>query len=186
MAQAQLSRFQKRKLILWLLAAGLLLSSLLILTAGQLLAGFPQQVSPSDESPHLDLLFYDIQFSSEIIAPELTGQEYFVNFRLEREKFRQEVKGMLAMLLDSPEPDTRALAQKQWLNLTQAIQQEAEIENYLKIIGFTDVVSQVKPGNVEVIVLSSTLTSQQIAEIQKAVTRITGVLPENINVFTRA
>jgi stage III sporulation protein AH len=128
----------------------------------------------------------DAGFSSEII--ELTndsGQNYFVNYRIKREQFRQETKDMLAPLLNSDILAKREEAQERWLVLSNQINQESEIENILKMQGFQDVVSEVNRKKISIIVLTPKLTLQDIAIIKKAVTDITGFSSDNIQVTAR-
>ena len=127
-----------------------------------------------------------INFSSEIV--DLTndeGQNYFVNYRIKREQMRQETKNMLWQLLQSDITDTREQAQKRWLNLSDKIAKEGEIENILKMQGFRDVVSDVNGDKVNITVLSETITQQENSTIKKVGSRVTGLTQGKIQVLTR-
>lgn len=127
----------------------------------------------------------DIKFSAEKIRPELTGQDYFVNYRLERDKFRQETKEMLSVLLDSRMEQTQLQAQQKWLALSQSIKLEGETESVLKMKGFDDVVANVNSDSVNVMILTSSLTPEQVALIQDVVIRVTGVRIDKIYISTK-
>lgn len=127
-----------------------------------------------------------INFSSEIV--ELTndvGQNYFVNYRIKREQFRQEVKEMLELLLESDIRETREEAQIRWLELSNKISTEGEIENALKMRGFKDIVSEVNPEKITITVLGKELKLQEIYQIQCVISDITGFSDERIVVITR-
>lgn len=119
----------------------------------------------------------NIKFFSEIIdLTNYEGQSYFVNYRIKREQMRQETKDMLWQLLQSDITDTREQAQKRWLNLSDKIAKEGEIENILKMQGFEDVVSDVNGDKVNITILSECLTQQEIGNIKSigaSVTRLT-------------
>jgi hypothetical protein len=124
----------------------------------------------------------NIQFQPDQPDPLLPGEEYFVNYRLGRERFRQEVKGMLEAILNSSDVNNRAAAQTKWLELSTKINQEGELENLLKIRGFQDVVADVNKDSVFMIVLSQGLTPYEIFSIQDMVNRVTGICSERITI----
>ncbi|MFA6808699.1 MAG: SpoIIIAH-like family protein [Eubacteriales bacterium] len=125
-----------------------------------------------------------ISFSYEMIDNE-NGLNYFVNYRIRREQFRQESKDMLSCLLDSDIPATREEAQKKWLLLNNEISVEGEIENSLKIRGFKDVVSDLNGKKVSVIVYAEHLEIDQIDFIKNTVVDIAGVSYINVDVLAK-
>ncbi|MHB1653784.1 MAG: SpoIIIAH-like family protein [Desulfitobacteriaceae bacterium] len=129
----------------------------------------------------------DIQFLVETVSNIQTqqGENYFVNYRLEREKFRQETKEMLETLLNSPETKSRSDAQAQWLELSMKIKREGEIENLLKIKGFKDGVVNVSKDGVNVVILAPNLSAGEISIIQEIVVRITNIRLDKIIISTR-
>ncbi|EGW36674.1 SpoIIIAH-like family protein [Desulfosporosinus sp. OT] len=126
-----------------------------------------------------------IQFQVEAVKPDLSGENYFVNYRLKREQFRQETKAMLAELLNSTVMKTKEQAQEKWLELSMKIQNEEEIENLLKIKGFQDAVADVFLENVTVIVYAPSLTPNEVSIIQDIVVRVTKVRIDKINITTK-
>jgi stage III sporulation protein AH len=129
----------------------------------------------------------NIEFSTEIIElTNNTGQNYFVNYRIKREQFRQDVKEMLRLLLESDIKETRKEAQERWLGLCTKISREEEIENVLKMRGFPDVVSEVNSEKINITVLTTELTLQQIYFIKKISADITDYSEDKIEVFVRS
>lgn len=127
----------------------------------------------------------DIQFQFETLKSDASGQNYFVNYRLQREQFRQETKAMLSELLDSTVEKSREQAQGRWLELSTKIQKEGEVENLLKIKGFQDAVVDVLPENVTVIVYAATLTPSEVSIIQDIVVRVTKVRLDKITISVK-
>jgi len=127
-------------------------------------ASLPVEASLADSS---------IQFEVEIVKQNVSGENYFVNYRLKRDQLRQETKAMLSELLTSTVDKNIEKAQEKWLELSTKIQKEGEIENLLKIKGFQDVVAEVFPDNVTVIVYATSLTPNEVSIIQDIVVRAT-------------
>ncbi|MGC7873532.1 SpoIIIAH-like family protein [Desulfosporosinus sp. SYSU MS00001] len=140
------------------------------------------KLTPQSSSPLVD---NSIKIQYETIQPDGTGENYFVNYRLKRDQFRQETKSMISELLDSTVEKTKIQAQEQWLTLSSKIEKEDEIENLLKIKGFKDLVTDVCPDNVTVIVYASGLTPNEISIIQEVVVRVTNVRLDKIMISTK-
>ena len=126
-----------------------------------------------------------IQFQFETLKPDASGENYFVNYRLQREQFRQETKAMLSELLNSTLEKSKEQAQGKWLELSTKIQKEGEVENLLKIKGFQDVVADVLPENVTVIVYAPNLSPGEVSIIQDIVVRVTKVRLDKITVSSK-
>lgn len=116
-----------------------------------------------------------IQFTAEVVKPSLQGEDYFVNYRLQREQSRQEAKAMLEPLLNSTVSKTQAEAQQKWLELSNKIEKESQIENVLKIKGFKDAIVDVNQNAVNVIIFAPALSQDEVKLIQSVVTQITNI-----------
>ena len=123
-----------------------------------------------------------IQVEYEIIQPNISGENYFVNYRLKRDQYRQETKAMLAELLNSTIDKNKQQAQENWLELSLKLQKEGEIENLLKIKGFKDAVADVSSENVTVIVYAPNLTPDEMSVIQDTVVRVTKVRLDKLTI----
>jgi len=126
-----------------------------------------------------------IQFEVETVKQNISGENYFVNYRLKRDQYRQETKAMLSELLNSTVDKSKSQAQEKWLELSTKILREGEIENLLKIKGFQDAVADVFPENVTVIVYAPNLTPNEVSLIQDIVVRVTKVRLDKITISTR-
>lgn len=149
--------------------------------------GYAAKPNPSSKSPQGESLpvnatvtNQNIQFSAEPMEISSQGENYFVNYRLQREQSRQEAKNMLAPLLNSNVATTQEEAQKKWLELTQKIKTEGEIENLLKIKGFRDAVVDMSPKGVNVVIYTSELSGNEVRLIQEIVIQIANVRVDKI------
>ena len=126
-----------------------------------------------------------IKFEVETVKQNEAGENYFVNYRLKRDQFRQETKAMLSELLNSTVDQSKEQAQVKWLELSTKIQKEGEVENLLKIKGFQDAVADVFMENVTVIVYAPSLTPNEVSVIQDIVVRVTKVRLDKIMISAR-
>ena len=123
-----------------------------------------------------------IQFATERVMPPLKGEDYFVNYRIQREQSRQEAKTMLSSLLNSSVTKTKEEAQQKWLELSNKIEKEGQVENLLKIKGFQDAVVNVTKNGVNVMIYASSLTPDEVRLIQDIVIRVTHVRVDEIQI----
>lgn len=153
----------------------------------RLMSAEPQAYLPSQASLPVNARVEDssIKFQVETVKPNNSGENYFVNYRLKREQFRQESKAMLSQLLDSTVEKSKAQAQEKWLELSSKIQREEEIENLIKIKGFQDAVADVFSEHVTVIVYAPSLTPHEVSLIQDIVVRVTGVRLDKIAISAK-
>lgn len=126
-----------------------------------------------------------IQFEVESVKQNVSGENYFVNYRLKRDQFRQETKAMLSELLNSTVAKSKEQAQEKWLELSAKIHKEGEVENLLKIKGFQDAVADVFLENVTVIVYAPSLTPNEVSIIQDIVVRVTKIRLDKITISAR-
>ena len=126
-----------------------------------------------------------IQFEVEAVKPDVSGENYFVNYRLKREQFRQETQAMLSELLNSTVEKTQEQAQEKWFELSMKVQKEGEIENLLKIKGFQDAVADVFLDNVTVIIYAPSITPNEVSIIQDIVVRVTNVRKDKITISAK-
>jgi len=126
-----------------------------------------------------------IQVEIETVKQDDSGENYFVNYRLKRDQFRQETKAMLSELLNSTVDQSKEQAQAEWLELSTKIQKEGEIENLLKIKGFQDAVADVFLETVTVIVYAPSLTPNEVSIIQDIVVRATNVRLDKIMISAK-
>lgn len=126
-----------------------------------------------------------IQVSTEVVQPELRGENYFVDYRLRRDQLRQEEKTMLSAVLNTNIEKTKEEAQQKWLELTSRISKEDEIENVLKIKGFQDAVVDLAQDSVHIIILADSLSPQEVSIIQAITLRVSPVRLDRVNISIR-
>ena len=118
---------------------------------------------------------------------EEAGDDYFAVSQINRQRARDEAIAVLqdvvegAVHLDDVQSD--ALAQIS--QIASDIENEAAIESLIKGKGFADCVAVISGENVNVIVRSSALLPNEIAQIQEIVYETAGILPANVKIIEK-
>ncbi len=127
--------------------------------------------------------------SSDVLsAPDAASDDdYFAVSQINRQRARDEAIAVLqdvvegAVNLDDVQSD--ALAQIS--QIAADIENEAAIESLVRGKGFSDCVAVISGENVNVIVRSSALLPNEIAQIQEIVYETAGILPANVKIIEK-
>lgn len=113
-----------------------------------------------------------------------SSDEYFSSTRLEREKMYSQMLETYQKMIDSTTitNDQKAIAIQEINNITTTKNAIMVAENLIKNKNFQDVVILVSNQNASVIVKTSALNPDKIAQIQNIVCRELGIKLENINI----
>ena len=109
---------------------------------------------------------------------------FTVNARLEREQRRAQSKESLMSIIES---ETISEEQKQeavetLVNLTTIAEKENAAELLLEAKGFSDPIVNIVENEVDVVINATSVTDQQVAQIEDIVTRKTGFEPKDITI----
>ncbi|MBO5352671.1 MAG: SpoIIIAH-like family protein [Lachnospiraceae bacterium] len=113
----------------------------------------------------------------EAVMVSTTVQGNFTsNARLEREQRRAQSKETLMELIDSDSisEEQKQTAVETLVNLTTIAEKENAAELLLEAKGFADPIVNIMENEVDVVINASSVTDQQIAQIEDIVTRKTG------------
>lgn len=104
------------------------------------------------------------------------AEEYFVNFRIEREKIRSQQMEMLQDMVVNPHSDqeSRKKAQDKLFDLTENWDQELKLENLIRAKNFADAVVFIQPDSVVVVIKSNALDVDGTTVIADLVANVTG------------
>ncbi len=110
---------------------------------------------------------------------------FFAAYREERDNVRtQELAYLDAIVAQGADQETLSDAQKQKLDLVNAMETELTVENLVRAKGFSDVIVSIHEGNVNVVVGTDRLNDEQVAQILDIVLRETGKTAENVKIST--
>ncbi|MDU2066680.1 MAG: SpoIIIAH-like family protein [Sporomusaceae bacterium] len=112
--------------------------------------------------------------------------DFFVEYRLEREKVRSEKAEVLREIIrNSPTEEARSHAQDSVLRLMQDKQKELEMENLIKSKGFYDALVFIREESVSAVVKSASLSRDDVLQIADIIHRVANVKAEEITISAK-
>jgi len=121
--------------------------------------------------------------------PETPGksarQDFFVEYRLERDRTRSQRVDMLREIVSSQNSsdETRKEANRELMSLFQTMEKEMELENLIRAEGFKDAIVylQEKEKTATVTIQTTILTLMDRDKLTTLITRVTGLQKDNID-----
>lgn len=113
--------------------------------------------------------------------------DFFVDYRLERDRVRSQQVEMLREIINNPKADdaSRKAASTRWLAITEELGKEMELENLVKAKGFDDALVFLQESTAVVILKAKDLNTVESSKVMDVIRRGTGIKAENINVMTK-
>jgi len=113
---------------------------------------------------------------------EKSGEEFFVEYRLERDRVRSREIEMLREVIDNPNssPQVRNEAQQRLIRLSEYMEQEMQLEALLQAKGYPEAAVFIQPSTVNVIVRAPQLKDEDVNRIGELVARTTGRRQEQV------
>lgn len=119
--------------------------------------------------------------------PALPVTDFFIDYRLERDRIRAQQIELLRELSGNDRVDeaVRREANLRWLKLTEDIGREVEIENLLRAKGFVDAIAVLLDNAAVVVIKAASIGQPEAARIADIVARTAGVKLENLSIITK-
>lgn len=113
--------------------------------------------------------------------------DYFSEAMLNRQQARDEAMEVLQQVVDSPTAlqETKDEAYADLVQIAADIANEANIETLVCAKGFEECVAVIQNDRANIIVKTSGLEANQVAQIQQIVYEQTGILPTNIKIIEK-
>jgi len=112
--------------------------------------------------------------------------DFFIEYRLEREKIRSERSDLLReSIKQAQSDDARTHAQDIVLKMIMEKQKETEMESLIKARGFTDSLVFIRDDSVNAIIKSNSLSREEVIQIADVISRVSGVKIENISISAK-
>ncbi|MGB9885876.1 MAG: SpoIIIAH-like family protein [Moorellales bacterium] len=110
------------------------------------------------------------------------GSEFFVEYRLERDRVRSQEIQLLREVINNPNssPEVKSEAQQRLIRLTEYMDQEVQLETLLQAKGYTEAAVLIQPTTVNVVVRAAQLKPEDLARIGELVARTTGRRQEEV------
>ncbi|MGI6066541.1 MAG: SpoIIIAH-like family protein [Bacillota bacterium] len=123
----------------------------------------------------------------EIIPSGLDMEDFFVNYRIDREKIRSQQVEILKEIIDNPNTGNTARknAQKNLLELTKAMENELKLENLIKAKQYQDAAVFISPETVMVVVKGQSINEIDSLGITELISNTTGHSDEEVMITTK-
>ncbi len=110
--------------------------------------------------------------------------QYFTQSRLTRQKSKEDAIDLLESVIASADSSeaVKQQANTEKMAIASNSETEATIENLIKAKGFADCVTFINENNVNVVVQSTGLQDNQVAQIQEIICTQTGVKPSQVKI----
>ncbi|SJZ85735.1 SpoIIIAH-like family protein [Selenihalanaerobacter shriftii] len=114
-------------------------------------------------------------------------KDFFVEYRLERDKIRSEQVNLLREMINNPNSnqDLKSKAQNRLLGITKNLEKEMEIESLIRARGYKDAITFIHQNSVDIIVSTKGLKKKDVAKIGDIVAKTTGLGLEDITIIEK-
>ncbi len=147
-------------------------------TVGVIVSGETSEVAEQEETDE------NHQVGDAVMVSTTIQNNFTINARLEREQRRAQSKETLMSVIESEtiDEEQKQVAVETLVNLTTIAEKENAAELLLEAKGFSDPIVNIMENEVDVVINASSVTDQQIAQIEDIVTRKTGFEPRDITI----
>lgn len=116
---------------------------------------------------------------------DITEETFFQGFRSDRESVRQEAYVYLDSIIasENSSAEAKAAAEAQKLAIVTNMENELMLEGLIKAKGFEDCVVSITASNINVVVMSEELTSDQLTQIISIIVDETDYSPGNVKII---
>lgn len=120
-------------------------------------------------------------------AVPVVALDFFVEYRMERDRLRSERIDLLREVAKSSKDDDvpRQKAQDVMMKITLDRQKELEMENLIKARGFADALVFIRENSVNAIVKANTLSREEVIQIADVISKSTGIKAEDITISAK-
>ncbi|MCK8817505.1 SpoIIIAH-like family protein [Natroniella sulfidigena] len=138
-----------------------------------------------DQLKEVDKLEEELAIS---VAEEKShDQNFFVEYRMERDQARSEQINLLREMINNPNSDNKlkVQAQERLLKITNNIEKEMGIESMIRARGYDDGLAFLHDNSIELIIATEGLQKQDVAKIGDIVSNSTGIGLENVTIIEK-
>lgn len=131
-----------------------------------------------------------VQTLAARVEEELNGEEdFFVVFRLERDRSRSQQLDLLRELITGPDTEAAVLeeSQRRIILITERMEKEMEVESLIRARGYEDALAFIHNDSIDIIVLHPhSLIEENVEEIADTASRVTGFPYQEITILERS
>ena len=127
-----------------------------------------------------------VQVVSKIEEEPLNNVDFFMEYRLERDKMRSEQSDVLRESIKNGQTEEiRKNAQANILKILQEKERENEMESLIRAKGFSDALVFCRDSSASILVRGSNLSQNEVMQVADIVSRIGNIKKENITISVK-
>lgn len=112
-----------------------------------------------------------------------SSPDFFIEYRLEREKIRSERSDLLRdSIKNATNDEARIRAQDIVLKMITEKQKEGEMESLIRGKGFADCLVFIRENSVSAVIKSTSLSREEVVQVADLINKISGIKLENISI----
>ena len=120
------------------------------------------------------------------LEPPPVKEDFFTEYRLERDKLRSERAELLReSLRGAATEEGRRAAQEGILALSREKEREAEMESLIRAKGFSDALVFCREHSVSAVVKAPSLTQDEVVQVADVICRLGGVRQEDVTISVK-
>jgi len=125
--------------------------------------------------------------SNEGPGTDTSQENFFVEYRLQRERARSEQIAIYREMINNPNitEEARNKTQEKMMDLTEKMEKEVEIESLIRARGYEDALAYLHENSVDVIVRSSGLNEEDVARIGDIIVKTTGLGFDDVTIIEK-
>lgn len=114
-------------------------------------------------------------------------KNFFIEYKLERDKARSEQINIFRELINNPNSDqaTKKEAQNMMLALTDKMEKEMEIESLIRARGYKEALAYIHDEAVDVIIHTNGLEKEDVAKVGDIIVKVTGFNTEDVTIIEK-
>ncbi|MFW5998228.1 MAG: SpoIIIAH-like family protein [bacterium] len=118
---------------------------------------------------------------------ESENEDFFTEYRLERDKVRSEEINRYREMINSPNygEAVKKKAQEKMIDLTEKMEKEMKIESLIRARGYEDALAYIHDNSVDVIVQGNNLNKKDINKIGDIIVKTTSLSFEDVTIIEK-
>lgn len=129
----------------------------------------------------------DVEVKEDLNGGTSQKDDFFANYRLERERVRAQMVEMLNSVISDPNSDaaSRKDAQKKLMDISDHMERELQLENLIKAKGYDEAAMFIQSGSATAILKKDGMMEEDVSAVADIISRVTGYNLEDIVVIPK-
>lgn len=134
-----------------------------------------------------EMIDYTLASESQNNPVENEGEDFFIETKLERDKYRSEQINIYREMINNPNTDevTKKEYHRKMMELTDKMEKEIEIESLIRARGYKDALAFIHDDTVDVIIETNGLEKNDVARVGDIIVKTTGFTFDDVTIIEK-